>query len=165
MRAQTKHTAGNTQILIKPRRMQNTIQHTNKLPCRKGFPQKLYQLLQASSSEGYDHIISWRRNKTSFQVWDQCEFVRTLMGKHFRQTKYKSFQRQLNIYGFQRLPHGEFRGAYFHPYLVSGRPDLCDRIHRLPQSPKRTKQQQPPNVPPIHIDCSSVYQVRPNDLL
>jgi hypothetical protein len=42
----------------------------------------------------------------------------------FTQTKYASFQRQLNMYGFHRFSHGKDKGAYFHSCMVRGQPQL-----------------------------------------
>lgn len=45
--------------------------------------------------------------------------------RFFKQSKFTSFQRQLNLYGFQRVTSGRDRQAYYHPLLLRGRPDLC----------------------------------------
>jgi HSF-type DNA-binding len=50
--------------------------------------------------------------------------------RYFRQTKFTSFQRQLNLYGFKRLTVGRDHGGYYHPFFLRGRPDLCKRISR-----------------------------------
>jgi hypothetical protein len=38
--------------------------------------------------------------------------------RFFSQSKYASFQRQLNLYGFSRFSHGKDKGAYFHYLFV-----------------------------------------------
>lgn len=43
---------------------------------------------------------------SSFVVHDRKEFVRILMPKFFAMSKFSSFQRQLNLYGFERITHG-----------------------------------------------------------
>ncbi|KAL3910718.1 MAG: hypothetical protein SGILL_007582 [Bacillariaceae sp.] len=52
------------------------------------------------------------------------------MPRYFNQTKYKSFQRQCNIYGFQRIHHGPHKGGYAHKYFLQDMPDLCSEIKR-----------------------------------
>ena len=44
--------------------------------------------------------------------------------RFFSQTKYPSFQRQLNLYGFSRFAHGRDKGAYYHPCFIRGKPSL-----------------------------------------
>lgn len=39
-----------------------------------------------------------------------------------------SFQRQLNLYGFHRVPYGQDRGSYYHECFLQGRPSLALRI-------------------------------------
>lgn len=46
-------------------------------------------------------------------------------------TKYTSFQRQLNLYGFRRLSKGEDQGSYFHPKFQRNRKDLLPEIRRV----------------------------------
>lgn len=52
------------------------------------------------------------------------------MPLYFGQTKYQSFQRQLNIYGFLRLTSGPDQGAYYHELFLINRLFLCDNIKR-----------------------------------
>lgn len=47
----------------------------------------------------------------SFVVHDRKLFVEEIMPTFFRMTKYESFQRQLNIYGFNRITAGRDRGG------------------------------------------------------
>ncbi|OEU12177.1 hypothetical protein FRACYDRAFT_155271, partial [Fragilariopsis cylindrus CCMP1102] len=48
-------------------------------------------------------IVSWVDNGTAFKVHDLDRFVNDIVPTYFKQTKYKSFQRQLYFYGFQRV--------------------------------------------------------------
>jgi hypothetical protein len=47
-----------------------------------------------------------------FIPWERT----TIMCRWFRQTKFPSFQRQLNLYGFKRLTSGEDKGGKFLVY-------------------------------------------------
>jgi hypothetical protein len=59
------------------------------------FPFKLYDLLEESDKQGYEAIISWMpEGSSSFKIYNQREFTQTLMRRYFKQTHYKSFQRQ-----------------------------------------------------------------------
>jgi hypothetical protein len=52
------------------------------------------------------------------------------MKRFFCQTKFASFQRQLNLYGFARFCHGRDKGAYYHPYFIRGQRALVRRMIR-----------------------------------
>ena len=52
------------------------------------------------------------------------------MPKFFQMGSFSSFQRQLNLYDFQRICDGPERDAYYHELFVKGNPDLCTRIKR-----------------------------------
>jgi hypothetical protein len=92
------------------------------------FPQKLFMLLEKESPE----IISWIPNGKGFRINNIDEFQSSIIPKYFKHTKFTSFQRQLNLYGFRRVTRGEDQGAYFHPKFIYGRSDYVYEIRRLP---------------------------------
>jgi hypothetical protein len=49
---------------------------------------------------------------------------------HFRHNKLTSFQRQLNLYGFQRIAKGSEAGRYKHEQFIRGRPESAAQIRR-----------------------------------
>jgi len=53
-----------------------------------------------------------------------------VLPRHFRHSKLTSFQRQLNLYGFQRIVKGTEAGRYQHPLFERGRPELLSGIKR-----------------------------------
>lgn len=95
------------------------------------FPQLLYQMLTAVDADGLSHIVSWQPHGRCFVVHKPKDFVEKVMPKYFRQSKMTSFQRQLNLYGFNRLTVGTDRGGYYHELFLCGRPDLSKRIARI----------------------------------
>jgi hypothetical protein len=89
------------------------------------FPWRLHGMLGAAAQEGFENIVSWQPCGLAFKVHDTRLFTESIMPRHFNQTQYKSFQRQLNIYGFRRLTSGSTKGAYTHELLVRGKPEVC----------------------------------------
>jgi hypothetical protein len=81
-------------------------------------------MLQAAKQEGLEHIVSWQPHGRAFMVRNPSEFVEKILPRFFSQTKYPSFQRQLNLYGFSRFAHGRDKGAYHHPCFVRGKRSL-----------------------------------------
>ena len=59
------------------------------------FPWKLHDVLKQSERRGLGWIISWLPNGRSFKVHNSKLFATEIMGEHFHQSKFKSFQRQL----------------------------------------------------------------------
>lgn len=75
------------------------------------FPVRLHKMLEeVVEKQGKEHIISWNPDGRSFTVHQPKVFAQSIMQNHFNQTKYKSFQRQLNLYEFDRLPRGKVKG-------------------------------------------------------
>lgn len=81
-------------------------------PKSKTFPWKLHEMLQLAEKEGFGGIVSWLPDGTSFKVYEPILFVQEVMPKFFHQSKYKSFQRQLNLWGFERITTGLGKGGY-----------------------------------------------------
>jgi hypothetical protein len=96
---------------------------TNRIP----FPMKLHRVLEDAERDG-SSIVSWSRDGTSFRVNKPSEFVGEIMPYYFRQTQYKSFQRQLHIYGFERITQGETKGFYRHSLFMRSNKDLCQAM-------------------------------------
>ena len=48
----------------------------------------------------------------------------------FSQTKFASFQRQLNLYGFRRLTSGPDKGAYYHEHFLRGQRARVQQLNR-----------------------------------
>ena len=53
-----------------------------------------------------------------------------ILPSFFSQTKYRSFQRQLNMWHFKRIPCGPYKGGFIHPLFQRGRKDLCSKMSR-----------------------------------
>jgi len=101
----------------------------SKLP----FVWKLYEMLEDVEVRGQEDIVSWIDEGRGFKVHNMQKFVDDIIPRYFRQSKYKSFQRQLYFYDFHRVASGPDVGAYKHPKFVKGVKTLC-----LSMMPKKT---------------------------
>ena len=99
------------------------------------FPWKLHQMLEEVETRNLQGIVSWVRDGTAFKVHDSAAFLKQVMPHYFDQSKFESFRRQLNLYGFSRVTRGENRGIYYHKHFVKNDRSLCKEITR--QSGKR----------------------------
>jgi HSF-type DNA-binding len=97
------------------------------------FPFKLHLMLESAEKDDYSHIVSWIKEGTAFKVWNNKEFVAKVLPYYFDQSKYESFRRQLNLYGFSRVARGSDRGVISHDFFLRGDRGLCKRIKRKPQ--------------------------------
>mmetsp|Transcript_15763 Transcript_15763/g.25540 ORF Transcript_15763/g.25540 Transcript_15763/m.25540 type:complete len:549 (-) Transcript_15763:327-1973(-) len=108
------------------------------------FPYKLHRILTQAQQEGFDDIITWSPHGKSFRIFSKERFVEEVMPKFFDATKYKSFQRSLNLWQFQCVQYvdddaepveGYYgfmeQGAIYHPLFVRGMPHLCDQMTRI----------------------------------
>jgi hypothetical protein len=105
----------------------------------RSFPRTLFKMLETAESTNFNDIVAWQQDGKSFKVFQPKEFAATIMHQYFNQSRYKSFQRQLNIYGFQRIHYGPHKGGYSHPCLNKSKPELCRRISRLPEKQKAAR--------------------------
>ena len=110
---------------------------------RRTFPIRLHTMLSDVESMGQADIVSWQPHGRCFVVHKSQEFVDQILGSYFRQTKWSSFQRQLNLYGFGRISTGPDRGGYYHNSFLRGQPALCHAIFRT--KVKGTKVRVPSN--------------------
>lgn len=108
-----------------------TIKHKAKGGVITPFPVKLHGMLDRIEADGLAHVVSWQPHGRCFVVHKTKEFVNHVMPKYFKQTKMASFQRQLNLYGFNRLTGGIDKGGYYHELFLRGKVSLAYDIHRM----------------------------------
>lgn len=117
---------------------------------RKGrtgtFPQKLHTMLSdLERQDGGSSIASFLPHGRAFAIHKPRDFVKHVMPKYFRMSRFSSFQRQLNLYDFQRITEGPDKGAYFHELFVQNRPILSTMMKRNKIKGKGSKN--PPQIP------------------
>lgn len=106
------------------------------IACKGGvtvpFPMKLYDMLQHIDLNEPElaSIVSWQPHGRCFVVKKIKEFTSEVLPRFFDQKKYASFQRQLNLYGFNRLTTGPDRGSYYHEMFLRSKKLLCRAIYR-----------------------------------
>ena len=76
------------------------------------FPLKLHVLLKDLKEQGRTDIAAFLPHGRAFGIFNTTEFAENIMPLHFRMSRYSSFQRQLNLYDFQRITEGPDKGAY-----------------------------------------------------
>lgn len=124
-----------------------SVQRRSRRRVSRHFPVKLHALLD---SNHHEDVISWQPSGRSFIIHNPKEFVESVMPKYFRQTQLRSFQRQLNLYGFHRISEGFDIGGYYHENFLRGAPDLCKGMKRVPVKCK------PRIVRNVSVETSSV---------
>ena len=63
------------------------------------FPIKLHRMLDEAKAAGLESVVSWLEHGRAFRIHQPKVFAATIMCQFFNQSKYTSFQRQLNLYG------------------------------------------------------------------
>lgn len=91
------------------------------------FPGKLLEVLDRSDLVD---IIDWMPHGRAFIVKKPKLFTTNVLPRFFKQTKFLSFTRQLNLWGFKRITRGIDAGAYYHELFLRGRPYLAMRMRR-----------------------------------
>ncbi|KAK7693945.1 hypothetical protein QCA50_003519 [Cerrena zonata] len=126
------------------------------------FLQKLYEIVNDPKN---DELIRWSESGDSFYVLNHERFAREVLGRWFKHQKFTSFVRQLNMYGFHKIPHlqqGVLRSDsdtepwhFEHPHFHRGQPDLLCLIQRKKQPTQNNAddihleaEPAPPHIPP-----------------
>lgn len=103
----------------------------------KSIQQFLLKLYNMVSDEATERYIRWSPLGTSFIVSNSKDLAEKVLPKFFKHSKFTSFVRQLNMYGFYKVPHitqnevldndnWEFANEFF----IRGQPDLMCLITR-----------------------------------
>jgi hypothetical protein len=95
------------------------------------FPAKLHRMLsELEQQEGGTDIASFLAHGRAFAIHKPKKFAEEVMPKYFRMSRFSSFQRQLNLYDFQRITEGKDKGAYWHELFLYERPGLTRQMKR-----------------------------------
>lgn len=105
-------------------------------------------MLSELQKDGLDDVVSWQPHGRCFRVHKQKRFVKEILPLWFRQSRYQSFQRQLNIYGFKRLTTGRDKGGYYSEFFLRSKRFLCARIQRVKVKGTKTRQASSPETEP-----------------
>jgi len=126
------------------------------------FPERLHRMLIDLEQEGNTDIVSFYSHGRAFGVHDMDRFVNEIMPKYFKQSKWNSFARQLNLYGFVRMASGPDAGGYYHELFLKGRPSLCRYMRRVgvPQGQQDRRKCRPKNV--VDIQEPDFYALKPS---
>lgn len=91
------------------------------------FPAKMHAIL---SRPDLSDIIAWMPHGRSWRVLKPREFEKRVIPTYFEQSKYSSFIRQANGWGFRRITQGHDRNSYYHELFLRGMPHLCKQMKR-----------------------------------
>lgn len=105
-----------------------------------GFVSKLYRMVDESAS----NLIKWGEDGKTFIVTRPEEFSRQVLPLFFKHNNFSSFVRQLNMYGFHKVPHlqqGSMAASAYgnsettiwefsHLNFIRNRPDLLINVRR-----------------------------------
>lgn len=110
------------------------------------FLTKLYRMVDAPETDPW---VQWNDQGTSFIIPNSQTLAEKVLGHHFNHNKFTSFVRQLNMYGFHKVPHlnhgvllndgqpevWEFASEYFR----RDQPELMRHIIRKKGEAERTR--------------------------
>jgi hypothetical protein len=100
----------------------------------KPFPFKLYQILEDAEKEGNSDIIAFQDDGCTFSVHDKARFLSEIVPRYFFTTRYSSFKRQLNLYGFKYTVAGKNHApSFFHPTFIKGQRNMLFSMKRKKQ--------------------------------
>jgi hypothetical protein len=87
-------------------------------------------MLEDMAGSESQNFVSWQPHGKAFRVHQPEMFTEMIIPRYFKQTKYKSFQRQLHLYGFRRICKGLDKGAYYHTLFIRNKKSMSLRMIR-----------------------------------
>eukprot|EP00984_Skeletonema_dohrnii_P022764 scaffold11868_cov111-Skeletonema_dohrnii-CCMP3373.AAC.1 len=105
------------------------MQEQQQFQQQQTFPFKLYSMLEYACDSEFSSCISWTADGSAFIIHDKEVMMDNLAPMFFNQTKFRSFTRQLNIWGFVRTVTID---GWRHNHFLRGRPHLLNEIERIP---------------------------------
>lgn len=115
------------------------------------FPQKLMEILADSS---LSDIVSWLPHGRSFVIVRPDLFCEQVLPRYLPpadsrgSTKYPSFTRKLNRWGFRQATRGADTGAFHHPFFRRDQPELCVKMVCQKSRDRQQNNQKQRSLPP-----------------
>ncbi|KAL7504381.1 hypothetical protein ACHAXN_002042 [Cyclotella atomus] len=72
----------------------------------------------------------WISHGRAFIIRNEDVFASRVMSAYFKQTRFRSFIRQLLLWGFKRILDGVDHGAWYHPQFLRGKPSSLALVKR-----------------------------------
>ncbi|KAL9186525.1 hypothetical protein ACHAXT_005763 [Thalassiosira profunda] len=98
------------------------------------FPAKMHAIL---TNPALADVVEWAPHGRSWRIIKPREFEVRVLPKYFEHSKFSSFVRQANGWGFRRMGQGYEKNAYYHEYFLRSMPYLCKKMRRPKVSEKR----------------------------
>jgi len=121
---------------------------TGKRGVPQQFPRRLYEMLEIESNNcttvdatgmGYEiPLIAWSDTGRAFRIADVQLFATLILPKYFRTSKFSSFQRNLNLYGFTKVRRGPETDMYAHPEFIRGQVDSLVKLRKLKTTERKS---------------------------
>jgi hypothetical protein len=90
------------------------------------FPEILHDLLSYGAEDSdVSNIVMWLPSGAAFVIFEPQMFEAVVLPKFFPQSRYASFTRKLNRWGFRQIAKGPDRGAFHHDLFRKANPQLC----------------------------------------
>jgi len=93
--------------------------------------------ISTNKSIGSSCVIKWSDSGRAFRIDNTSIFADAVLSKYFKTSKFSSFQRNLNLYGFFKVRRGPDTDMYAHPAFVRYRPDLLSQLRKYNPSAKK----------------------------
>lgn len=91
------------------------------------FPAKMMAIL---SRPELSDIVRWLEHGRAWKVFNPREFELKVLPTYFEHSKFSSFIRQANGWGFRRITQGRDRNCYYNELFLRGLPHLCKDMKR-----------------------------------
>ena len=122
------------------------------------YIKRLHDLL--SHENGINEIIRWMPHGRSWIVLNKKEFLEKVAPSHFQISKFESFTRQVNGWGFKRITQGPDINSYYHEMFLRGMPHMIQWMKRTTSAGSgRRKIRADPKDEPNFYEISQMYPI------
>eukprot|EP00577_Skeletonema_sp_RCC1716_P023676 CAMPEP_0113388246 /NCGR_PEP_ID=MMETSP0013_2-20120614/8980_1 /TAXON_ID=2843 ORGANISM="Skeletonema costatum, Strain 1716" /NCGR_SAMPLE_ID=MMETSP0013_2 /ASSEMBLY_ACC=CAM_ASM_000158 /LENGTH=208 /DNA_ID=CAMNT_0000271221 /DNA_START=39 /DNA_END=665 /DNA_ORIENTATION=+ /assembly_acc=CAM_ASM_000158 len=116
---------------------------TGKRGVPQQFPRKLFEMLDMESNRIRSGCVAWSSCGRAFRIADVAVFSEEILPAYFKTSKFSSFQRNLNLYGFAKIN----KGVYAHPQFRRGDKDGLTQLRKRVKASRSSNKITPPSSP------------------